>query len=309
MAGITLGATANAFSSEVSGLASALIGRSDSASTLQSTVSFNQIINNFTQYIVTPLNAFGLGGFVFDVEGETTVNLNAEITDHWIESNTTIQDHIGIRPEKITLKNYVGELVDRKDSATNTPIQNVTQKLTVLSQYLPQLSEQAQQAYDVLKGSTTLADIQNLSVSQLTNEATSLWALTQNLNPGASRQQQAYLYFKALFQQQMLVSLQTPYEFITNMAIESVVATQGENSRDLSEFTITLKQLRFASSITVAFDPTNYQNRASPQTAPTVNGGKTAGTDTGQTPAVGVEANILQQGGYPEPPTNPQAGN
>lgn len=309
MAGITLGAVASGFASQISSLSSALIGRNDSASVLQSTVSVNQIINNFSQYIVTPLNAFGLGGFVFDIEGETTVNLSADITDHWIESNSTIQDHIGIRPEKITLTNYVGELVDRKDTSTNTSIQKVTQKLTVLADYLPDLSEQAQQAYDLLKGSTTLADIQNLSVSQITSEATSLWGLTKNLNPGASRQQQAYLYFKALFQQQMLVSLQTPYEFISNMAIESVVATQGENSRDISEFTITLKQLRFASSQTVAFDPTNYQDRASPQKAPTINGGKTAGTDTGQAPAIAVNANILQQGGYPEPPSNPEAGN
>lgn len=288
----------------------ALISRTVDPAALQTTTAIGQIVNNFSKFIVTPLNAFGLGGFVFDVEGDTDISLKAEITDHWVENNTVIQDHIGIRPERIVLRNYVGELVDRTDSSTNTVLQQVVQKLTVVSDYLPLVAVQAAQVYDQLSSTDTLANLDNLSVSDLTNEATSLWELTKNLNPGASRQQQAYLYFKALFQQQMLVSMQTPFEFISNLAIESIEAHQSENSKDISEFSITLKQLRFASSQTASFTPTDLQTRASDQAAPVVNSGQTAGTDTGLSTADGVNLDVLKPGQYipADPPSNPGNG-
>lgn len=53
----------------------------------------------------------GVAGFVFDIEGEETFELRSEISDHYVERNTTIQDQWGRLPERVTLKGYVGELV------------------------------------------------------------------------------------------------------------------------------------------------------------------------------------------------------
>jgi len=47
---------------------------------------------NLNNYVVRPLNAFGLGGFMFDIEGETSVNLTSQITDHFLEDTTNVQD-------------------------------------------------------------------------------------------------------------------------------------------------------------------------------------------------------------------------
>lgn len=62
--------------------------------------------------IVRPDNPpAGVAGFLFDIVGDETVMLTSEITDHYVEDNTAIQDHVALAPEQITLKGTVGELV------------------------------------------------------------------------------------------------------------------------------------------------------------------------------------------------------
>ena len=53
-------------------------------------IDIAKITNNFDKFIVRPLNAFGLGGFIFDIEGDATVNLNTEITDHFTEDEEMV---------------------------------------------------------------------------------------------------------------------------------------------------------------------------------------------------------------------------
>lgn len=256
---------------------------------------FGNIAANISQYVVRPLNAFGLGGFVFDNEGETTVNLTTEITDHFVEDGTTIQDHIAVKPKKVTLKNYVGELVHRMDESTDTPVQKVVQKLTTVSQYLPDVTAMAQQVLD-LRDSENVDVLSrqflgSFNVAKTINRVTDFWAFTKNMLSGQSRQQQAYMYFKALMEQKIIVSVQTPYEFMTRMAIESITAIQPEGSKYISDFTITLKQIRTASllsplqgkyggEVTRNEDwETALQNRALPQNMPVTNQGSVQGFD------------------------------
>lgn len=245
---------------------------------------FAQIQENFGKFIVTPANAFGLGGFVFDIEGETSNTLVSDITDHFLEDNTAVQDHIAIRPQRVTLRSYVGEKVFYTQESTPTNLQKAVQKLTTLDAFLPALSQSAQQIQSTLSlaslpfTSNSISNaVSDLTKSTTLNSIVNLWALTKNLNPAASKQQQAYLYLKALQQQKILVSLQTPFEFVTNMAIESLAATQTEDTRTMSDFSITLKKIQTVSTATVQFDPKQYQNRAQQQAQPTAQQGNNQG--------------------------------
>lgn len=209
--------------------------------------NFDVLADGLNKYIVRPLNAFGLGGFVFDIEGETSLSLTTEITDHFLEDNTTIQDHIAIKPKKVTLRNYVGELVFRQDEEITASIQKVVQKLTVLNSFLPTLSRAASQINDTVRADDLSgASFENITLESI-NKATDYWAFAKNISPPINKQEQAYLYFKALMEGKFLVSLQTPFEFLNNMAIESVLAEQSEKTKSVSSFTITLKQIRTAS--------------------------------------------------------------
>ena len=240
----------------------------------------NLIRENLNTYVVRPLNAFGLGGFVFDIEGDINVNLQSEITDHYIETNVAVQDHIAIKPLEITLNNYVGELVYNKEGNSPNVLQEVTTKLTTIANYLPQLSKAATQAKQFLTQdlNTSFKEFSRTNVTSAANTAADLWALSKNVNPAASNQQKAYLFFKALLQQKILVSVQTPFEFATNMAVMSIQANQPEASKYISNFSITLKQIRTVSTQEVPFDIGAYEGRAKVQNQETANKGKTQGS-------------------------------
>lgn len=213
---------------------------------VQAISSLGAVAANIRQYVVTPLNAFGIGGFIFDVEGETTINLSTEITDHYVEDATTIQDHIVIKPKRITLKNYVGELVDTLSGNEATTIQRVTQKLTTISSYLPALTQAATQALNN-KDSNILSNVLLNPFTSLTiNQVSDYWSYVKNLTGTQTKQQRAYMYLKALMEQKVLMSVQTPFEFLPRMAIESIVARQNEDEKYVSDFSITLKQIRTA---------------------------------------------------------------
>lgn len=222
--------------------------------------SLTALTSALNRYVVRPSNAFGLGGFVFDVEGDATVNLKAEITDHFLEDNSAIQDHIAIKPKKVTLKSYVGELIYEPKGNETTFVEKTVRKLTVLNGYLPVLTSAAQSLKDFnAKDLSSATDIIGNVTSQTINKATDYFALAKNLLNADSRQQEAYQYFKALMEQKILISLQTPFEYVNNMAIESVTAFQGEGSKFISDFTITLKEIRVVEILNSPTGSSTYQ--------------------------------------------------
>lgn len=61
--------------------------------------------------IVRPNNPpLGIAGFLFDITGDEWVELASQITDHYTEANSAIQDNIALEPEKITVRGMVAEL-------------------------------------------------------------------------------------------------------------------------------------------------------------------------------------------------------
>ena len=225
--------------------------------------TLDAIAADLQNYVVSPLNAFGLGGFIFDAEGESIARLSADITDPYTEDNHAIQDHIAIHPKRITLTGYVGEVEYTTADQDSSLLQKAVQKLTQISEFLPSISSYAAQAEDAL--SSPLSSTINLG------DASNIYGMVKNLissNGEEARQQNAYLYFQSLMNQGILMGVQTPWEFITNMVIETITAVQSENSRFITDFSITLKQMRFAKTKTNAFSTivkgTSAPNNLSP---------------------------------------------
>ena len=62
----------------------------------------------------------GIGGWMFDIPTGEDIELDADITDHYVESGSFVTDHVVLKPIIITLSGYKGELVythPKKDSA------------------------------------------------------------------------------------------------------------------------------------------------------------------------------------------------
>ena len=237
----------------------------------------------YKKYIVRPAGLFGLAGFVFDIEGEANAQLQNNITDHYTEDNTTISDHITVLPKRITLKNYVGELADIVDDSFERDIQKVGQKLITLGAYVPSITDAAQQALPSIKqfingdkGATDL-NISDIANNVELDDIANVYSLVKNFAPPIPKQSQAFLYLKALRDQKILVSIQTPFEFMENMAIETIVARQGEETVSMSDFTVTFKEVRFA---TTQITQTSRQGRNAAQSSSSDGRGKISGQDS-----------------------------
>ena len=78
-----------------------------------------------------------------------------------------------------------------------------------------------------------------------------------------------------------MVGVDTPFGFVPNMAIENIVATQGDNAF-ITDFSITLKQIRTAKTQLVDFDSKTFQGRTADQKAEEADKGKVDGKSVNQ---------------------------
>ena len=206
-------------------------------------------INNFidnivNQYVVRPTGMpgqTGIAGFLFDVLDEEFVSVDSDITDHFVENNYAIQDHIALRPVKFSVRGFIGELADTPPSFDQS-VMNVVQQITTVSAYATQFTAQAQSVYDLITANT-------FNVSAVIDQAASVYNLFGQLSTTANKQQNAYNYFFTLWSSRILCSVETPYRIFTNMAIESIRARQDGTTRYISDFIITFKQIRTVNTI------------------------------------------------------------
>lgn len=220
-------------------------------------------------YIVRPANAFGLGGFVFDVEGSIEINCESDITDHYIEDNTAIQDHAANKPVTIILKNYIGELVDIRTNKVNRAVQKVTQKLTEINGFRTALSSAQETLRTVIKSEKSLEG--------KIKDTTEAYSTLRNVLPGRTKQMQAFLYLEMLWRNKLFVTVETPYKFYNNMLIERIKPHQDEETKQMSDFTITLKQIRTSSVELTNFDFNQFQSITRTQREESVDKGKSQG--------------------------------
>lgn len=216
---------------------------------------------------------------LFNYEGEQNVAIASDITDHFIENNTAVQDQIALRPEKITTHGFVGELNDIAPAALQ-PIKSIAEKLTTISGYVPALSTTALLAY---ANAFQLYQV----ASNALNSAVSTWATINgtpsqsvingsgiSTAPNQTKQQIYFQQFYGYWRNRTLFTIQTPWAIFQDMAIESLRAIQDADTRVITDFEVTFKLLRFATTqiaTNTLFDNNNFQGRAYNQGAAEVN--------------------------------------
>jgi hypothetical protein len=273
--------------------------------------SIEDYVNNVVnQYIVKPSSGqnTGIGGFVFNILDKESVLLTATITDHYVEDNYSAQDHIALAPEKFTLRGYVGEIADIIPSAALSVLTKI-QSLAGISDFMNDFSVQATQAY------TKIAEVYS-KVSGVFSQAQNIYDIFTNNNTSNTKQQKAFAYFYSLWSSRILVDVETPYNVFKNMAIENIEATQNGDTKFISDFSVTFKQIRIATtktvtsskeakgkySLTAAFNSSQNslissltgKDRAAAMLASVSSGGSTAGSGfnfTGQAVSTDLLAN------------------
>lgn len=219
---------------------------------------------------------------LFHYEGDNSVGLKSDITDHFVEDNTAVEDQIALRPEIVSVTGFIGELNNVLPTALQV-LQNIANNLLLVESYQPALTvtalvklNQAKLLYDSAK---SVANSAVAAWSSLASSADQIGttgtftvgssAFLQNKQQAMFQQLYGYWYNRVLF------NVQTPWAIFTNMAIDSMDPTQDETTRMITSFKINFKKIRTASSQTTS---TNLSaGRTQTQSSSLVNLGTTSG--------------------------------
>jgi len=203
------------------------------------------IVNKAVVRITGAAGTVGINGFVFDVIGDEENTLEADITDHYVETNSSIQDHIALKPIRFTLTGFVGELNSGLASSLANTLTNITNK--VVGPFFPSFTTQAEQVYQKLANKAQKAAT---LANNILNQAQSLYGIYKGAQTSATRQQAAYNMFLQLWMNQRYSSLnlctvETPWGVMQNMAVEHVRILNRDDNFFVSEFAVTFKEMRF----------------------------------------------------------------
>lgn len=223
--------------------------------------------------------------FLFNYEGENTVTLDSDITDHWAEDNKALQDQIALKPEMIQTNGYIGELNDIVPKVLQ-PLKTAADKLTVLSPFVPQVSATALIAFNTAKQAyDTAASVAGSAVSAWNtiagNDVTDINGVKFQAQ---TKQQLAFQKFYGYWNQRQLFTVQTPWAIFNNMAIKTLRAVQDEDTRVITTFEVTFKRMRFAETINQV-NGISFNGRAAAQAAGIVDHGVST-----PTPSIGLGA-------------------
>ena len=195
--------------------------------------------------IVRPNNPpVGIAGYVFDIVGNESVDLKSDITDHYVEDNTAIQDHIALSPETVSITGLVAELTAYKQ--TEVVLIKQPDPLPLEINMMPVFSVGGIQAINIAgeaARATAEAVIANATLASMYESRVPIVA--------GNRQSRAFGYFHQLWNGRAIFTVETPWGIFTSMAIESITANQSGETRTVSEFTIKFKKMRFAESVNV----------------------------------------------------------
>jgi hypothetical protein len=216
-----------------------------------------------------------IGPFSFDDEQDDTVIGANTITDHFVENNEAVQDHIGVEPFRVTLKGVVSELVfsQASEGLVLSALQTVENTLSQADAYLGKYTPGATQAL-----LSAISQAQNVAVQieQAASRAAQIASFFLT-GPASNRQQAAYAQLSALRLARTIFTVYTPFQVFYNMAIENIQATQPALSTTKSAFTVTMKQIQFTSSLSSSSFSAQYGGNAAYGYQPQAPNGATSG--------------------------------
>ena len=225
--------------------------------------------------LLAPKSAEGISGFVFDVPGSENITLATDVTDHFTEDNSFVQDHVTNKPITLQLTGFVGELFYERPRGVAGAVANVQNRLETVEAYLGDYTPAAvQQTQAVIGQAQTAISAINQNIQRLQNVV----GLFEGEGPEETRQQRAYRDLFALREQRTVVTVQTPFAYFDSMIITNISFNQPEDSMDIADIAVDLKEFRTAEVRTANFDQDLFPVREQIQSAEEEDQGAVRGT-------------------------------
>lgn len=211
-------------------------------------------IININEAIASIFTSTGIAGFKFHCPQSEQVNMESDITDHYTDINSAVQDHIARRPITITLNGFQGEYY-----YTVHPIENMISKVaplfTLVEVFKPKLDDWTKRIkarkdelplIQFKEDGTATKTYQNKIIDKEFN-AIDVWKIFQNIYKLKSPQTRAFFYFEALWQSEILFTVETSWKRYDNMVIQKVTPLR-DNNADITDFSVTFKQIGITTS-------------------------------------------------------------
>lgn len=220
--------------------------------------------------------------FIFDLKKDYKFNLSSDITDHYVEDNVAIQDHIGLKPIILDVAGSIGEVdleshtaiskynknkarnenkiaqeIGKKESFSAADEFNMADsylgRMGSLTSFAPNIVNQARDIYDSTKNVYNTAsktfDFVKDPTGKNKKSTGSGFTYTEEYNEDvikSSKQFERINWFKTQWERRASFTIVTPYGVLTDMYILDLNASQPENTRYVTNLNIKFKQIRKA---------------------------------------------------------------
>jgi len=251
------------------------IANSSVISSVESLGGVQNFVGDAINTLLTPQNAKGISGWEFDVAKQDQLDLDADITDHYMEDNSFLNDHIIRKPIVITVSGSKGELVAKQPILAQAICKFLSATLSNLDSYEGDYTDQALQN---IQKAISEAETYINQVNQVVEKTKNIITQFLGVSGYKTLQEKAYKELYALFISNDLLTIQTPWGFFKNMKIIKIPFVQSEDSDSYSDITITLKEMRFSKTKVTQFNSKLFDSRNNMQSTDEQNNGKAQGS-------------------------------
>ena len=208
---------------------------------------------------------------LFDYIQDETSTVSADITDNWVESNYTLQDHIAIKPRIYRLRGCVGEVLYEN-------VYKFLEKFEEEKIKHPVFSKTIDTVNTITSLSGTVSNYTRAAINvvkQIESSYDRYKKIYDNFTKANQLQgkRQAILYEMLVYMMQNRLPvhltnlafgdevLKELYTYEKNYFIQSVSAHQGNNAF-ISDIEVTIKEIRVAVTKTTKVDSSKYSGIA-----------------------------------------------
>ncbi len=247
------------------------------------TTSAETIAESINATIIAPALNLGIAGLKFSIGKSESLELSSDITDFFLEDNTSVQQHISNKPKRLTLTGEIHEIsLLSSDNSFAGELQSVTEKMTVVTALLPAISASYQSLRNIISDSSSGISSNSVNSDNI-NSAINLYSLYKNVLSLNTEQGRITQFITAIHNSKIGIGIDTRVGYFTDMYIESARISARDNTSQISDVEITVKQLRFSNTQIVAFDPTQYASKVQKQQNPNNLVGKSNATPVSDT--------------------------
>lgn len=233
-----------------------------------------------------------IAGYKFHILERESVKYEADITDHYIDTNRAVHDHIAWKPVTITLQGLQGRYFHDiiRDIGHSVEYYRVFNTVT---SFLPITTPivMVRKVKSTISRLTGSSGIINMIANKFTSYAfgyikdwliqlgNDLISVYDNAVKIEDEQTKMFLYLEEMFKLGLAVTITTSWRSYDNMVITSLQPTRDGNG-DITEFQVTFKQISTVASIIVDRNEKVEGGNSANQSASITDKGTTSGIET-----------------------------